>query len=98
VRFPNLPLVVGFWSAASFRSRKGRPVVVDPVSGRLEIFLLREERRYNGLEGGVVKVFVVVDFVAVLVCLCSSWIDLCCCSTFSPSYEFGIEILVDRVF
>lgn len=33
VRFPNLPLVVGFWSAVSFRSAKGCAVVVDPVSG-----------------------------------------------------------------
>jgi hypothetical protein len=33
VRFPNLPLVVDLWSAASLRSTKGRVVVVDPVSG-----------------------------------------------------------------
>lgn len=32
MRFPNLPLVVGLWSATSFRSVKGRIVVVDPVS------------------------------------------------------------------
>jgi len=31
VRFPNLPLVVGLWSAVSLRYAKGR-VVVDPVS------------------------------------------------------------------
>jgi len=68
VRFPNLSLVVDFWSAASFRYAKGCLVVVDLVSGWLDIFHLCEERRYNGPEGGVEKVFVVVlvvvDFVA----------------------------------
>jgi len=33
VRFPNLPLVVGLWSATSLRSAKGRAVVVYPVFG-----------------------------------------------------------------
>lgn len=33
VRSPNVPLIADLWSAASFRSVKGRAVVVDPVSG-----------------------------------------------------------------
>ncbi|RHN41859.1 hypothetical protein MtrunA17_Chr8g0370521 [Medicago truncatula] len=46
VRFPNLPHVVGFWSAAFLRSAKGRAVVVDSVFGWLVVSLLRAERRW----------------------------------------------------
>jgi len=50
-------------------------------------FLLRDVSRYSGPEGGAEPVFmavlVMVDSVVVLVCLCSSWIDLRYSSTIS---------------
>jgi len=47
VRFPNFPIVIGFWATTVFRSTKTRAVVVDPVFEWLEVFLLHDERRYN---------------------------------------------------
>ena len=98
VRFPNLPLVVSFWSATSFRSAKGRAVVVDPISEWFEIFLLREERRYSGPEDGAAKVLVVVEFVAWVGLFLFKLERFALLFHLFYVFEFGIGILVGRVW
>jgi len=89
-------------SVASLRHAKGRAVVVDPVSGWFEIFLLREDRWYNSPECSVVKVFgvvlVVVELVAWLGFFRFELVRFVLLFHLFSVFEFGIGILVGWVW